>query len=456
MASSFSIFGAGFTGLVIARELARKGHKVDVYEAADHLGGLASTFRDDQGFIYDNGPRFIFSTLAEKLGIADQCEPVKYYEHMFVNGRYYLFPFGLIKNPVYALSIGLGMLTRGLRAKPENLAQFLTTYYGQTFSRQVLIPLIQKWSGVSAEKMSLDFASRLLPTNISYILYSLLKRLRGGITEDYYRQGRYIVYPKGSIAALFQAFEETHGLNIHLATPLTRLLTSGNLIGSAQIGSKEIRSDHYVSTIPISSLPDLLDHPEPIQSWRDFRYRGIVILFLKIERTQVLDALWTWFPEAKYRFYRISEFKNALPALAPKDKTLIAVEFSAEEGDRFWSMDADAVYAQVEVDLAELYGLKREEISGMDLKRSPHAYPVLRKETEEAQRALTHHTPYSNLFVAGRTGMFQYRMMEGCYESAMNCVQTIQAVLEGQAPDKIHSLEEPKRDPFGRPLTIPE
>jgi phytoene dehydrogenase-like protein len=85
---SVAIFGAGITGLVAARELIRSGYAVTVYEAEDHVGGLASTYSDGDGFIYDNGPRFIFSTLAEKLGIADICQPVKYYEHLFVGGRY--------------------------------------------------------------------------------------------------------------------------------------------------------------------------------------------------------------------------------------------------------------------------------------------------------------------------------------------------------------------------------
>jgi protoporphyrinogen oxidase len=42
------IIGAGIAGLTAAHDLAKVGHRVTVYEAADHAGGLASGFRDER------------------------------------------------------------------------------------------------------------------------------------------------------------------------------------------------------------------------------------------------------------------------------------------------------------------------------------------------------------------------------------------------------------------------
>jgi len=352
------IFGAGLTGLSAGRELTRHGHQVDVYEAADHVGGLASTFRDDQGFIYDNGPRFIFSTLARKIGIEDICERVQYYEHLYVGGRYYLFPFGFSRNVRFCLSVGIAMLTRGFKRKPRNLGEFLRTYYGGYFSGKVLIPLITKWCGVPVDDMSIDFASRLLPTNIGYVIYSMIKKLRGGITEDYYKQGRYIVYPKGSNSMIFDKLLETPGMNVHLNAKLISLKSDGDTIVEATVGNEKITADYFLSTIPIKALHVSLDSHQDAEVWGAFQYRGILLLIIKIKRTKILESLWTWFPEERYRFYRISEFKNALKELAPKDKTLIAIELACNEDDPYWKSDAQKIYDDIKDDLNQLYGLK--------------------------------------------------------------------------------------------------
>lgn len=453
MPPTVAIFGAGMTGLAAGRELIRYGFDVDVYEASDHIGGLASTFRDNNGFVYDNGPRFIFSTLAEKIGITDICEPVKYYEHMYVKGKYYLFPFGFIRNPKYCFSVGTSMLTRSLLPKPKNLGQFLRTYYGRSFSKEVLMPLIEKWSGVPADEMSIDFASRLLPTNISYVIHSLVKKLRGGVTEDYYKAGRYIVYPKGSNSKIFEALAQTPGLNIHFHAPLKKFVTKNSRIDYAIAGNKKIFADCYLSTIPISKVVNLFDNPQPIQHWNQFTYRGILNLFIKLNRKKVLEGLWSWFPEDKFKFYRISEYKNALPELAPPDKTLLGVEIACNESDPYWSKNGEEILTDIMDDLKMLYGLQKNEILGIDLKKSPCAYPVLQKSTERDQRKLTHHTPLDNFFIAGRIGMFQYRMLEGCYESALSCAEVIKASSQGL---RLSTQRRIDKDAYGRPLIAPD
>jgi protoporphyrinogen oxidase len=453
MKKSVAIFGAGITGLAAGRELVRRGYSVDVYEADDHIGGLASTFKDSDGFIYDNGPRFIFSTLAEKLGIQDICEPVKYFEHLYVGQRYYLFPFGFVRNPRYSLSVLSAMVSRIFRSRPTNLGNFLQTYYGQTFSREVLAPLIQKWSGLPTEEMSIDFASRLLPTNLSYILHSVVKRLRGGITKDYYKGGRYIVYPKGSNLKIFEALASTPGLRVHCIAELKRLETNGSVVLRALVGERTISADYFVSTIPISKVVDLLDNPRETSPWVRFRYRGVAILFVKVNRPRVLDSLWTWFPEPKYRFYRVSELKNALKDTAPPDRTMLAVEIACNVDDPFFALNAEQVFLSIKDDLNQLYALRPDEILGLDLRKSPAAYPVLRKATEEEQRNLRHQTPFKNLFIAGRTGMFQYRMLEGCFDSAISCVDALVASVENRP---VHAPLDASRDTYGRPLRAPD
>lgn len=448
-----AVFGAGITGLAAARELLRRGHAVDVYEASSLVGGLAASFRDAEGFVYDNGPRFIFSTLAAKLGILDECVPVSYYEHMHVGGKTYRFPFGLAKNARFSLSAGMAALTRYAAPRPDSLASFLRTYYGGHFSARVLMPLIEKWSGTDCREMSIDFASRLLPTNLAYVAYSLLKRLRGGITEDYYKKGRYIVYPKGSNARIFEVLTATAGLKLHFDAPLESVRVEGGRVAGATVGGREIRADAYVSTIPLPALARRTQPRGLMREWEDFSYRSIVVLFVKIDRPRVLDGLWTWFPDPAYPFYRIAEYKNALATMAPPDRTLLSLEFACQEGDAVWNRTKEELYDWIAPQLRALYGLARADIRGLDVHRSAHAYPVMKKATEARQRAVTHRTPVENLFIAGRTGMFQYKMTEGSYDSAVECVDGMQALFEGRAFGATATV---LKDAYGRPLVVHE
>ncbi|HMQ09838.1 MAG TPA: FAD-dependent oxidoreductase [Oligoflexia bacterium] len=452
---TIAIFGAGMAGLSAASELAKKGYHVDVYEQNPQIAGLAATFKDDDGFMYDNGPRFIFSSLAKKIGILDQCFKVKYYEHLYVKERFYEFPFGFVKNPLYCLSAGSAMVLRNFKPSAKNLQQYLYQYYGKYFSKSVLQPLIEKWAGMPAQNMSLDFASRLLPTNIKYILHQIMRKVRKGITKDYFREDRYIVYPKQTNALIFETLANTPGVHVHLNHKLEHLEIDNKKITSATVNGKKITADAYLSTIPINHLAHQLKKNGIDSAWDKLHYRGIVILFIKLRQKQVLQGLWSWFPEDKYAFYRVSEFKNALAHMAPKDKTLIAVEFACQEEDQLFNMNADQLLDQCFNDLNKIYGLDREKIIGLSLNRSPQAYPVLSQKNKEIFSYIDHVTPVNNLFIAGRTGTFQYRMLERTHESGLEAAKYLENFLEEK---NIHTLKNSKQsyDQYGRPNIIPE
>ena len=78
------VVGSGMAGLTAAAYLARDGCEVDVFEQADHIGGVTTTFRKD-GFAWDLGPLMIEGlapgepagrVLAE-LGCADGIELIR-------------------------------------------------------------------------------------------------------------------------------------------------------------------------------------------------------------------------------------------------------------------------------------------------------------------------------------------------------------------------------------------
>jgi UDP-galactopyranose mutase len=68
LTGKYGIVGAGFSGAVIARELAEAGHEVDVYDIRPHVAGNCHTERDEQTniMVHVYGPH-IFHTNNEKV-----------------------------------------------------------------------------------------------------------------------------------------------------------------------------------------------------------------------------------------------------------------------------------------------------------------------------------------------------------------------------------------------------
>jgi UDP-galactopyranose mutase len=63
----FAVVGAGFSGAVVARELAEAGHQVEVFESRDHVAGNCHTRRHESGvMVHVYGPH-IFHTQHERV-----------------------------------------------------------------------------------------------------------------------------------------------------------------------------------------------------------------------------------------------------------------------------------------------------------------------------------------------------------------------------------------------------
>ena len=97
----FGIAGAGFSGAVIARQVAEAGHDVVVFETRDHVAGNCHTERDPetQVMIHRYGPH-IFHTGNERVWeYVNRFGTMMPYNHRVrttVHGRVYLLPVNLL------------------------------------------------------------------------------------------------------------------------------------------------------------------------------------------------------------------------------------------------------------------------------------------------------------------------------------------------------------------------
>ena len=113
-----AIIGGGLAGLTAANLLHRQNIPFILYEAGKKIAGLATSFKDEEGFSYDFGAHFVTNRLAAMIGVAGECKTVKHYsETVLLNGKTYAYPFGLMKIPRMTLSGVKSQLIKNGREK---------------------------------------------------------------------------------------------------------------------------------------------------------------------------------------------------------------------------------------------------------------------------------------------------------------------------------------------------
>ena len=150
-----AILGAGIAGLSAAYDLARLGHKVTIYEAADTVGGLAGGFKEPgwdwtveryyhHWFASD---RHILGLISE-LGWSDQVLFPRPYTVMYHQGRFY--PFDSILQALRFPGLGWGI--NKARFGLVGLYLKLTNNW-RPLEKVTVDAWLRKWAGDSVYEM---------------------------------------------------------------------------------------------------------------------------------------------------------------------------------------------------------------------------------------------------------------------------------------------------------------
>src|SRR5271155_3071377 len=136
------ILGAGPTGLGAAYRLKELGiTSFQVYDAADHVGGLAASFRDDKGFTWDIGGHVQFSHYRYfddlmRQAIGDQWLHHQRESWVWIEDRFVPYPFQnnirrLTPESRWKCLQGLVRLYKNPPpAKPENFRDWILATFG--------------------------------------------------------------------------------------------------------------------------------------------------------------------------------------------------------------------------------------------------------------------------------------------------------------------------------------
>jgi oxygen-dependent protoporphyrinogen oxidase len=416
-----AILGAGIAGLVAARQLARHGVPVIVYEGGPVIAGMARTVTDADGFSYDVGAHFITNRLAAALGIAGRCRTVRHYgEVVRVDGRDRAYPMGLLTVPRYVASAVRDRMRRHGGA-PASVAERFRWEYGTAMATEIAIPLVEAWSGVPADELAPSVADKI-PQSIpeTLRLRFAARRLHRAVAIGYcgskpQSASVYHVYPQKGVSTLCEAIADELGDVVQLSTPVEKVYVTDGVAVGVRAGGFDQATSAVISTAPISILPKLIEGTDVLEPYRAFTFRGLVLVNLKLRGRGLLPDTMMWFPQGDYAFFRLCEAPLSMPWLAPEGSTMVTADIGAAVGDERWTMADDDLIALTLDHFARVCPDAHARCIGGTVLRQPLGYPVFHTSYEADRQRLERGTGVAGLLSIGRNGEFDHILMEDIY-----------------------------------------
>lgn len=420
-AKPVAIIGAGLAGLTAADYLREHNVPFVLFEAGKKIAGLATSFKDEEGFTYDFGAHFVTNRLAAAIGVGDECLTVKHYgERVWLDGKTYSYPFGLLAVPRMTLSGIKTKLTRH-REQPRSAADWFRNAFGSVLADEVALPLIEAWSGARATDLSAAVGESL-PGSIAKTLYLKAASIvtRRAVACGYSRElsesaGVYHVYPKAGVATLCEKLAAGLNGQLKLESPVDEVIVANDRVTAVKSNGELHEVSGVISTAPANILAKLVKGTNALDKIANFRFRPMIFVNLKLKGRGLLPDTVLWFPEDKFPFFRLTEATLSMPWLAPEGNTMITVDIGAEKSDATWSMPDDELAEFCLNSLTEIVPDVRERYLGHNILKTGISYPVFLKEYEQTRKEFERSTNIPNLLSIGRNGEFSHIFMEDVY-----------------------------------------
>jgi protoporphyrinogen oxidase len=411
------IAGGGLAGLSCAREL---GSGFTLLEAEDRVGGLTRT-EVVQGFSFDFTGHWLHArdagvrALVEERWLRGNLLEVERRALVHSEGTWTEFPYqhnlhGLPARTVAECLIGFVQATvgesgRALRERPlRDAAEFIQRHLGDGFARHFMLPYNHKLFTVPCQDLSPEWGGRFIPRpTLEEVVRGALGIAPGGAgynaTFWYPREGGIEALPRG-IAADLQSGEVRLGARIaalDLAARRVRLASG-----------EEIAYGELVFTLPLSSVAGLLDGPaDVLEAARKLRSVSVTVVEIGADEVGGKRFHWAYFPEDRFRFYRVGSPSEVNPRLAPEGMRSFAVEFS-----HAGPIDPGPLAAHAVESLHGLGLLDRARVPLLRTRTIPVAYVLFDHHHAAARTHVVAHLRRNGVHVAGRYGNWEYSSME--------------------------------------------
>ncbi len=422
----FVILGAGLAGLSTAFFL-KKDYQI--FEKETTPGGLCRS-RLINGYIFDyDGHLLHFKdratlNLVQKL-TGNSLQPIKRNSWISSFGCYTRFPFqanlfGLPKNIIKECVLGFidARLNGNIhKHKHANFRQWILHTFGPGIAEHFMLPYNNKFWTIPAHRLTCEWVDGYIP------IPTIKDVLNGTIFQSkkcFGYNARFWYPRKGGIENVIFGFQRHIKNGIHTLHQASKIdLRKKTVIFQ---NGRKVRFDKLVSTLPLPEMLRLITHlpPKVRAALNKLKYTSIFCLNLGLDRNNISDKHWIYFPEKRFVFFRVGFPTSFSSSVAPPGKNSLYVEvaYSADKpadpapghGGRVNKEDL------VKGTLKDLYKAEilssTDTIEVCDAVDIKYAYIIYDKNYRESTQVIHEYLNRHHIYSIGRYGRWKYMSME--------------------------------------------
>lgn len=452
------ILGGGLAGLACADELVRKSGgklKVLVLEKADHIGGLAATFKYD-GFRFDLAPHRWFTKNDELNQWIDELMAkemiwVEKNTPMYQHGKFYRYPIeigdvlkkvGLLKAVLMVGSYLWARLSQKIRpgrvitmkdAYASRFGYILFKWFNEEYNNKL-------WGVGGCEKMSADFVDqRTKELSVATIIKNAL-----GLSEKIISLTPRFRFPRLGIGRISENLGKrihTNGGEIKTGVTIAKITKDK---GGYQVFTNQgtFGCQQLVSSIPIDELVKLIQPSVPpavIRAVDHLAYVSQKIVIVLVNKPRLTPFTWVYVHPQKIPFFRFLETNNWSKEMSPAGKTSLVFEYPYQPGDKIEKISDRELIEQTINDFISFFSPKTQN---PDIIKSyvfivNKAYPKYDLHYKKSLKFIKDHLfkSYPGLQLIGRNGMFRYNNMD---HSVLTGILAAKNIIIGK---KVYNVE---------------
>ena len=357
---------------------------------------------------------------------------------------------GLIRT----IKVGFSYLKAVIFKRKENsLEDFYINRFGEELYKMFFKNYTERLWGRKASEISADWgAQRVKGVSIRAIIKDMFNKLLGrknkqNTETSLIEQFWYPKFGPGQLWETLAARIEKKGGKILKGYKVKNInIENGKIISvECEVNGEKavILGDIFISSMPIKDLvcgfkgenipKDMIEIAKGLP-YRDFMTVGLLVNKLNLKNETDIPTLgnivpdcWIYVHEPEAKLLRMQIFNNWSPYMLkdPKNTVWIGLEYTCEEGDKYWNMSDDEFIDVAANELIKMGIIEKNNILDSHREKVKKAYPAYFDTYSKMDELIKYLNGFENLYCIGRNGQHRYNNMDHSMATAFEAVNNI-------------------------------